>query len=200
MSYPKIFSYKSVKIWNDIHQNSKPILSTKMIKATKLAFLLLSTLSILSCASNGDCTKTITIPGLVIQSPSGTAYLPDSQQVVPCDYEITPINEGVKLENFTYDVLLFEFTPDTGKKTSRLQYKIKLNNPNSFVAKGVPKLTIDYDGVVIGSYGVASEPFCTQIEAKSSCTIILDKEYPLNPDISLTKSVKLVTVEYILNF
>jgi hypothetical protein len=171
-----------------------------MNKTTKSAFLLMSSLSILSCSSSGDCTKTITIPERVIQSPTGTSYIPESKQIVPCDYEITPIKEGVKLENLTYDVLLFEFTPDTGKNTSRLQYKIKLNNPNNFIIKGVPKITTDNDGVVTGTYGVTSSPFCTQIEANSSCTIILDKEYPLNPVLGLTKSIKLVTVEYILNF
>ena len=171
-----------------------------MYKITKLAFLLTSSISILSCSSSGDCTKTITIREQVIQFPTGTTYIPESKQVVPCDYEITPVKEGVKLENFTYDILQFEFTPDTGKNTSRLQYKIKLNNPNNFTVKGVPKITIDSDGVVIGTYGAASEPFCTEIQANSSCTIILDKEYPLNPTLGLTKSIKLVTVEYILNF
>jgi hypothetical protein len=171
-----------------------------MNKITKLAFLLTSSISILSCSSSGDCTKTITIPEQVIQSPTGTAYIPAYEVVVPCDYVVTPIKEGVKLENLTYEVLQFFFTPDTGKNTSRLQYKIKLINPNNFTIKGVPKITTDTDGVVVSTFGVASEPFCTQIQANSSCTIILDKEYPLNPTLGLTKSIKLVTVEYILNF
>lgn len=168
-----------------------------MKQITKLIFTT-SSLLIFGCASNGDCTKTITIPEQVIQNSIGTSYLPAYDKEVACDYEIPVIKEAEKLENFTYEVLLFEFTPDTGKNTARLQYKIKLNNPNNFIIKGIPKITTDSDGIVVSKYGVANEPFCNEIEANSSCTLILDKEYPLNINVGLTKSIKLVNVEFML--
>lgn len=171
-----------------------------MNKITRLTFLLTSSISVLSCSSSGDCTKTITFPEQVIQSPTGTAYIPAYEMVVPCDYVVTPIKEGVKLENLTYEVLQFVFTPDTGKNTSRLQYKIKLINPNNFTIKGVPKITKDTDGVVVSTFGVATEPFCTQILANSSCTIAYDKEFALNINLGNPKSITLVNVEYILSF
>lgn len=170
-----------------------------MKQISKLFFTTSCSLFIFGCSSNGDCTKTITIPEQVVQTSVGTSYRPAYDMEVACDYVITPIKEAEKLENFTYEVLVFEYTADTGHNTSRFKYQIKLNNPNNFTIKGVPKLTIDSDGVVVSTYGVASEPFCTEIGANSSCTIILDKEYPLNINVGLTKSIKLVNVEYILN-
>ena len=149
-----------------------------------------------SCASS-DCTKTITIPSRNTQTQYGSSYSPAYDMEVPCDYVITPIEESPKLKDFSYEVLQFQFTPDTGKNTARLEYKIKLNNLSSQSTKGFPILTTDADGVeVVGGYRSNT---CEQLEANSSCIISYDKEFILNLNIGFTKSVKLVKVEYFIN-
>ena len=42
--------------------------------------------TLVSCSSADDCTKTITIPSRNIITPTGSAYIPESQLLVPCDY------------------------------------------------------------------------------------------------------------------
>jgi hypothetical protein len=162
---------------------------TKAIFGTTVSILLLG------CAAN-DCTKEITIPERTIQTSTGSSYYPPYQLEVPCDYVITPVEEQPKLKEFSYEVIQFTFTPDTGRNTARLEYKIKLNNLSNQTAKGFPILTTDADGVVVsGGYHSNS---CEQIETNSSCIISYDKEFVLNGNIGLTKSIKLVKVEYFI--
>lgn len=168
-----------------------------MNQFSKSVLLSLSVLSILSCSNNDNCTKEITIAGVTVHSPSGSSYNPPYKLVVPCDYVITPIEEQAKLKDFSYEVLQFTFTPDTGKNTARLEYKIKINNLSNQAVKGFPLLTTDADGVVVtGGYRTNT---CEELEPKSSCIITYDKEFALNLNVGFTKSVKLVKVEYFLN-
>ena len=168
-----------------------------MNQFTKSAIFTLSTLCILSCSNNDNCTKEITIPASTIQTSTGSSYNPPYQRVVPCDYVVTPIEEQTKLKDFSYEVLQFTYTPDTGKNTSRLEYKIKINNLSNQTVKGFPILTTDGDGLVVsGGYRTNS---CEQLEAKSSCIITYDKEFVLNLNIGFTNSIKLIKVEYYLN-
>jgi hypothetical protein len=39
------------------------------------------------------------------------------------------------IENVTYEVLIFEYTPDTGNNSSRFHYEIKYTNPNNVAIK-----------------------------------------------------------------
>lgn len=154
-----------------------------------------TTISLLfmACAS-GDCTKVITIPGLTIQTSIGSSYYPPTQLTVACDYVIPPLEEQARLKEFSYEVVQFVFTPDTGRNTSRLQYQIKLNNLSNHQVKGFPILMTDADGIVtVGAYRTNS---CEQIEANGSCIVVYDKEFAINVNVGFTKSVKLVKVEY----
>jgi hypothetical protein len=164
----------------------------------KFNFLLFSLLFTFGCSSTDNCTKTITIPEQVITSPSGTAYNPAYTLEVPCDYKVTPITENTnELENFSYEVLSFKFTPDTGKNTSRLQFEIKLNNPNNYNVIGIPIITMNSDGVITsGNFASTSSSPCNGMNANSSCILTYDKETSLN--IGLLKSIKLISMKYIL--
>lgn len=165
---------------------------------TSIKAILLPIISLLfiGCASS-DCTKEITIPELTIQTSTGSSYNPAYQLEVPCDYVITPIEEQPKLKEFSYEVIQFAFTPDTGRNTARLEYKIKLNNLSNQQVKGFPILTTDADGVeVSGGYRSNS---CEQIEANSSCVISYDKEFVLNLNVGFTKDIKLVKVDYYIS-
>lgn len=151
----------------------------------------------LSCSSTENCTKTIVIPSRTIITPTGSAYIPESQSVVPCDYVVTPIQEQTPLQNFSYEVLNFTFTPDTGNNTNRLKFDIKLNNPNNYLIKGFPYFTVNVDGVVSSSgYTNGATSTCTEISANSSCVFSFDNQSSLN--LGNIQSIQLVNVKYYL--
>ena len=166
-----------------------------MKKSIVLFYLIFSIL--FSCSSAENCTKTITIPSRTIITPIGSSYYPELQSVVPCDYVITPVQEQTPLQNFTYEVLNFNFTPDTGNNTNRLKFDIKLNNPNNFVIKGFAYITTNADGVESSSgflNGAISS--CSEINPNSSCIFSFDKQSSLN--LGIIQSIQLVNVKYYL--
>ncbi len=167
-----------------------------MKNSIKLVFAILSTV-VFGCSSAEDCTKTITIPSQTIVTPSGSSFIPESSAVVPCDYVVTPIQEQLPLQNFSYEVLNFEFTPDTGNNTNRLKFDIRLNNPNNFAINGFAYITVNADGTVSSSgflNGATSS--CGQIGPNSSCIFSYEKEASLN--LGLVQSIQLVDVKYYL--
>ncbi len=100
-------------------------------------------------------------------------------------------------ENVTYEVILFEFTPDTGNNTSRLRYEIKFSNLNNTAINGFHRITIKTtaNGVSIESSNIATDSSpCYLIEANSDCTINFDEEQSF--DIGMVNSIELVNVEY----
>lgn len=153
--------------------------------------------TLVSCSSADNCTKTIVIPSRSIITPTGSAYIPESQSVVPCDYVVTPIQEQTPLQNFSYEVLNFTFTLDTGNNTNRLKFDIKLNNPNNFVIKGFPYFTVNVDGVVSSSgYTNGATSTCTEINPNSSCIFSFDNQQSLI--LGNIQSIQLVNVKYYL--
>lgn len=170
-----------------------------MTKFPYLPVLLLA--SILTVGCDDDCTKTITFPGYTLYTPGGAVYQAERTQEIPCN---APVPDGGELgQNITYlssfsvEVLEFDFTPDTGNNTSRLQFKIKLNNFNNFKAQGVPILTLLIDGEeTTASYPRATVP-CNEIEANSSCIFTYDKETSL--DVAIIENIVLVDVKYVLS-
>lgn len=155
---------------------------------------------ILSCSSsNDDCTKTIVIPQLYFVNNQSYSY--NITQEVPCDFpepsDPEVLNQPPELDNFSYEVLSFDFTPDTGSNTSRLQFEIKLNNPNNYAVSGVPILTINVDGLESsGSFSNEALIPCYQINANSNCILTYDQESSL--DLGIINSVVLVDVNYYL--
>ncbi len=168
----------------------------KMKKAIKLVLIILSTV-VFGCSSAEDCTKTINIPSQTIITPSGSSYIPASNAVVPCDYVVTPIQEQLPLQNFSYEVLNFNFIPDTGNNTKRLKFDIKLNNPNNFLIKGFAYITVNADGVESSSsYLNGAITTCGEINPNSSCIFSYDKESSLI--LGHIQSIQLVNVRYYL--
>ena len=99
----------------------------------------------------------------------------------------------ITLKDITYEVLFFEFTPDTGNNTSRLKYDIKFINPNDISIRGFHKITTNADGLISSNIATSSSP-CYEINANSSCTISFDEEDSF--DIGMVNSIELVSVEY----
>ena len=173
-----------------------------MKNALKCTLLLLITVLVYNCSSGDDsednCTKTIVIPQIYFVN--NQSYNFDTTQEVPCDFpdpETPEIIEPPVLENFSYEVLNFTFTPDTGNNTNRLQFEIKLNNPNVTAVEGVPILTLISDGLEFsGSYSNNAIVPCYGIEANSSCVLTFDQESSL--DLGLVNSIELIDVTYYL--
>jgi hypothetical protein len=158
------------------------------------------TMLLFGCSSDNaeNCTKTITLQQIYVIN--NQSYYYDVPQEVPCDFpdpESLVQIDPPALEKFSYEVLNFNFTPDTGNNTSRLQFEIKLNNPNDYNAVGVPILTINIGGLVsTGSYSNNASIPCYQINANSSCILTFDQESSL--DLGIINSIELVSVEYFL--
>lgn len=110
------------------------------------------------------------------------------------DNNTNPEKETMK--PITYEVLLFEFTPDTGNNSSRLRYDIKYTNPNNVAVKGSSRITMNYDGLILTPIKKVL-PYI-EIAANSNFTESSNVEEPLNLTIGKTNSIKLVSVEFIL--
>jgi hypothetical protein len=110
------------------------------------------------------------------------------------DNDSTPEKETLK--NITYEVLLFEYTPDTGKNSSRLRYEIKFTNPNNVAVKGASIITMNMDGNIFKP--IKRVPPYTEIAANSSYTESFDVESAFDPKYVKINSIKLVSAEFVL--
>lgn len=163
-----------------------------------LLFLIISLLSGCKSSDDEDCSKTITIPQFYFVNNQSYSY--NITQEVPCDFpepSVAELIEPPELENFTYEVLNFTFTPETGNNTSRLQFEIKLNNPNSYSVNGVPILTTNTDGLESsGSFSNDASIPCFEIGANSHCILTYDQQSTL--DLGIINSIELIDVQYLL--
>ncbi|GLB48752.1 hypothetical protein Y10_11200 [Neptunitalea sp. Y10] len=149
------------------------------------------------CESDDNCTKTIQIPQYTYSN--GQSYVYYTEQEVSCDFEEAvdePAQTGNELENFTYEVLLFEYTQDTGNNSHRLQMEIKLNNSNNYAVTGYPYFSIAIDGMVTSSaYANLASENCLGIAANSSCVFTLDIEED-STLLGAPSAMELVAVKY----
>lgn len=113
------------------------------------------------------------------------------------DNDSTPEKETLK--TITYEILLFEYTPDTGNNTSRFRYEIKFTNPNNVAVKGNYKITYNADGLILTPIRrVPNDDPYEKIEANSFFTASYDVETALNPTLGTIKSIKFVSAEFVL--
>nr|WP_315197309.1 hypothetical protein [uncultured Flavobacterium sp.] len=107
--------------------------------------------------------------------------------------------EKEELKSITYEVIQFEYTPDTGKNTSRLRYEIKFTNPNNVAVKGNYKITYDADGLILTPIRrVPNDDPYEKIGANSFYTAKYDVETALNPTLGTIKSIKFLSAEFVL--
>ncbi len=170
------------------------------MKKTHLTTIVLLLFIVLTnCDSkDDDCLKTITIPQFYLINNQSYSY--DITQEVPCDFPEPETSQEIEpptLENFSFTVLKFIFTPDTGNNTSRLQFEIELNNPNEFSIEGVPVLNLMIDETnVTSSYSSDASVPCYSIAPNSSCILTYDTESSL--DLGFINSIQFLTIEYYL--
>ncbi len=171
-----------------------------MKKTLKFSLLFLSAVVIIACSSDSDedCTKTITIPQYYRVNNQSYSY--NITQEVSCDTPEPTESKEIpppKLENFSYEVLSWVFTPDTGHNTWRLQFEIQVNNPNNFAVSGMPVLTVDVDGLQnTSSFSANASVPCYELAAGSSCVLTFDQEESL--DVAKVESFELLNVQYYL--
>ncbi|REG90180.1 hypothetical protein [Winogradskyella sediminis] len=175
-----------------------PFVNFRILKQC-ICIVCLSTL--FACPSDDDCTKTITIPQTYFVG--NQSYIQEITQEIPCDQqepsEPGEIIEPPVLENFTYEILSFNYEPYTDNNTTLVQYEIQLNNHNDFAVTGIPYLTrIDGNFEVSGPISTdASEP-CYEISANSSCVLSFNQEYTIDPNIPPSSTFQIVNVEYVV--
>lgn len=168
---------------------------------TIIRFIILLLLVILNtnCASKDDeCTKTLEIPHYALKNKKFERYF--VMEEVACDFVAEDIGP-LPLKNFTYEVLNFIFIPDTGNKTSKLKFEIKLNNPNNYTVEGLAYITTRPAGdnfEYTGTYSDLASVPCNEIVANSSCILTYDVDYPYNPDVGAPESMEVVKVEYLI--
>lgn len=158
-------------------------------------------LFVISCNDDDndeECLKNITIPQFFIVG--NQTYSSETILEVPCDTPeptVPELIEPPELENFSYQILSFDYTPDTGNNTSRLRFEIQLNNGNDFNVNGIPVLTTVTDGLeVSGSYSNNANEPCFEIDANSSCILTFDQESSL--DFGAPGSIEITNVVYIV--
>ena len=168
------------------------------MKFSKYFILFFSLVAFVNCSSEDDCAKIIVLQNeFTVTGPTGTTIIPEITQTVDCSVPAPTIAQTIselpKLQSFSYTVLEFNFTPDTGNNTSRLQYKIEINNLSNESVKGIPYVTINTDSLVSSSTNLSG---CTQLSPNTSCIITFDKEESLN--LAQINSINLVKVEYLV--
>ena len=168
-----------------------------MIKKMFFSLILMSIILISGCGSkDDDCTKTVQITHYALKNKKFEPYY--VMEEVSCDFVAEDIGP-LPLKNFTYEVLNFIFIPDTGNKTSRLKFEIKLNNPNNYAVEGLAYITIRPAGdnfEYTGTYSDLASVPCYNIGANSNCILTYDVEYPYNPDVGAPESMEVIKVEY----
>lgn len=166
-----------------------------MFRINNFRILVLVLILIFNSSCSDDCTEIIDIPERIVTSQSETSLIPGYSIEVPCDFDK---ESGIKkLTNYSVAVLSFEFTPDTGNNTSRLQFEIKISNHNEYMVEGVPILTILTDNSWSSrSFSEDTSNPCYVIDANSSCTLTYNKETSL--DIGIVNSIELASVDYYL--
>jgi hypothetical protein len=100
------------------------------------------------------------------------------------------------LKDIIIEVVLFEFTPDTGNNTLRLRYEIKFTNPNDTAIKGFYKITTTADGLETTMLSTTDTP-CYEIDANSDCILRFDAEDSL--DLARINSIVLNEVVYTIS-
>ncbi|OEK04940.1 hypothetical protein BFP71_16015 [Roseivirga misakiensis] len=163
------------------------------------SLLLLVLIQILfSCSNDSECTKTINIPQVYFINNQSYTY--NITQEVPCDFEEATTAVEISppvFDNLSHEVRVFNFTPDTGSNTSRLEFEIALTNTGATRVTGVAVVTLDSDGTEIQlNFSDQNGGLCRALEANGSCVLSFDQETSL--DLGLVNEVSFVRVDYFL--
>jgi hypothetical protein len=166
------------------------------MKLKQLAFLFLSCVCI-TCADNYGCVERVTVPDSVLKNGNEFTFEPSYWIDLPCDYDTsTLLDVSDVLQNFSYEIVHYKYTSDTGNTTSKLEFEIVLKNNNSFGVEGLPIFLMRADGVEFNASYTSKNVSCSSIASNGSCTLKYDKTTTL--DLNKIKSLEIVSIKYLL--
>ncbi|WP_157663271.1 hypothetical protein [Polaribacter sp. SA4-12] len=149
------------------------------------------------CSEGNNCAERITVPDNVIKTSTGYTFEPSYWIDLPCDYDVTTLLDVSEvLQNFSYEMISFNFNPDTGNNTSKLEFEVALKNNNNFAVEGVPVFLMRTDGLESSENYTGNNGSCNTINANKTCTFSFTKEVSLY--VEIINSVELVSVKYLL--
>ena len=105
------------------------------------------------------------------------------------------IEEKETIKEVTSEVLLFDFTHDTGNNSWRLQYEIKYTNPNNFAIRGYSSITMDFSGLILTP--IKRVPPYIEIGANSSYIEIYNVETPYDTNAQTPEQIKAFYVKFV---
>tara|TARA_Y100000588_G_scaffold30630_1_gene29781 strand:+ start:16539 stop:17057 length:519 start_codon:yes stop_codon:yes gene_type:complete len=170
------------------------------LKKLKIIYLIIPIITFFGCSSEDACTKTITLQQVYLVG-NHQYYYNDIEQEVPCNFpepEDPEVIDPPKLENFSYQILSFNYEPDTGNNTSLLQFEIQLNNNNDFDVTGIPYFTV-YTNIEFSTANYVNDASnsCLEIPANSNCIFTYSLEEPIT-NVGVPDNFEILNVEYII--
>ena len=169
-----------------------------------LSLFILFTLLLSACGSSNtaeeSCAKTIIVQyGFTIRTPFGTTIIPEITQEVDCDFPEPTVAQSIeqlpRLQQFSYEILSINVTPDTGNNTSKVEYSVRLNNLSNETVKGIPYVTTRINNQNFTTAG-PNNSGCTELQANSSCVLNYSAEESLN--IGMITAFNIVNIEYLI--
>lgn len=162
------------------------------------AFIALITFFLcISCAQNYGCVERVTVPDNVKKTATGLVFEPSYWIDLPCDYDLsTLLDVSEVLQNFSYEVIRYNYIPDTGNNTSKLQFELQFSNNNTFDVTGLPIFTMRADGVEFNTSYTSTNGNCSNITSNAICTLTYEKETSL--ELEKIETLELVSVKYLL--
>tara|TARA_B100001057_G_scaffold5166_1_gene4719 strand:+ start:65478 stop:66017 length:540 start_codon:yes stop_codon:yes gene_type:complete len=170
-----------------------------LLKKLKIICLIIPVITFFGCSSEDECTKTITLQQVYLVG--NQYYYNDIEQEVPCNFpepEDPEVIDPPLLENFSYEILSFNYEPDTGNNSSLLQFEIQLNNNNDFDVNGIPYFTV-FTNIEFSTANYVNDASnsCLEIPANSNCIFTYNVEEPIT-SVGVSDNFEILNVEYII--
>ncbi|MFK8060915.1 MAG: hypothetical protein AB8B78_12600 [Polaribacter sp.] len=163
----------------------------------KLFFFLFLLIITFGCSDGNGCVDRVTIPDNVEKTASGFTFTPSSWIDLPCDYDLSNLLDVSEVSpNFSFEIVSFKFTPDTGKNTSKLEFEVKLTNNCNKSIEGLPIFIMRIDGVESSKNYIENTNNCTSFTVNETCNFNYSKETSL--ETGKVKSLELVAVKFLL--
>lgn len=164
-------------------------------KTAVLYFILIFLFS--QCAQNYGCVERVTIQDNVSKTESGFEFEPSYWIDLPCDYDVeNKIKTSKVVNNFTYKLVRYNYTPNTGNNSSKLEFEVILENNNNFEIEGLPIFIMSGDGIEFSANYHVNSSSCSSISANSTCTFTYEKETPFTEESFST--LELVGIKFLL--
>lgn len=166
------------------------------MKFLKVFFILLFIMTF-GCSEENNCVERITVPDNLIKTNTSYIFEPSYWVDLPCDHDLELLLDvSAVLQNFSYEIISYNFNAKTGNNTSKLDFIIELKNNNNFNVEGAPIFLMRINGIELSTSYSSNSGNCNTINANETCTFSYTKEISL--DTEIINSVELVSIKYLL--